>query len=333
MTTMWGKRATKRPPSSINDAGTEEAKRMKLQSNHLQAGGIIELEMKNFMNHEQKTCASHVADGRVCVIVCVGSRCASFSTMTVSFGRSGIYYITGMNGSGKSAVTTALQVILGIRTSKTFRGTNLSDLVNRNTTGPAVLTLTLSNDGKRAYKPNTYGVTITIIRTITRDRKCNNKYELRGAQGGETTSKEEWDKVVSHFFYKNDNPALILNQDDSKKLLGNATGSFLYKTFNDTFNHKHRVAGFDGNWQLVSQLADRIEATNNGEHMSLTDIAGGIVQLEKEQKEAKVQIIKMRELEARAAESTKLMTKVEELKNELTDVSSPARKLPLLCSH
>lgn len=59
----------------------------------------------------------------------------------------------GLNGSGKSAILTAIAIGLGSRASSTARSTNLKDLVRRGESS-ATIEITLSNDGIDAYDGN-----------------------------------------------------------------------------------------------------------------------------------------------------------------------------------
>lgn len=56
----------------------------------------------------------------------------------------------GLNGSGKSAILTAIAIGLGSKAASTARSTNLKDLVRRGETA-AKIEITLTNDGIDAY--------------------------------------------------------------------------------------------------------------------------------------------------------------------------------------
>lgn len=56
----------------------------------------------------------------------------------------------GLNGSGKSAILTAIAIGLGSKAQSTARSTNLKDLVRRGETS-ATIEITLTNDGVDAY--------------------------------------------------------------------------------------------------------------------------------------------------------------------------------------
>lgn len=57
----------------------------------------------------------------------------------------------GLNGSGKSAILTALAIGLGSKASSTSRSTSLKDLVKQGETS-ATIEITLTNDGFDTYE-------------------------------------------------------------------------------------------------------------------------------------------------------------------------------------
>lgn len=60
----------------------------------------------------------------------------------------------GLNGSGKSAILTAIAIGLGSKATATARSTNLKDLVRRGESS-ATIEITLTNDGVDAYDGRT----------------------------------------------------------------------------------------------------------------------------------------------------------------------------------
>jgi chromosome segregation ATPase len=57
----------------------------------------------------------------------------------------------GLNGSGKSAILTALAIGLGSKASSTSRSANLKDLVKRGETS-ATIEVTITNDGIDSFE-------------------------------------------------------------------------------------------------------------------------------------------------------------------------------------
>lgn len=84
-------------------------------------------------------------------------------------------FITGRNGSGKSAIAAAIQLCLGSSARHTGRGSNLAKYIREGSEDPAVLEVTLLNEGPDAYKPEDYGRKIIVRRVIS---KTGSTYQL-----------------------------------------------------------------------------------------------------------------------------------------------------------
>jgi hypothetical protein len=80
--------------------------------------------------------------------------------MIISLGRN-INFITGENGSGKSAIIAALQICLGASARTTHRGKSLKNLIRHGHDGNAIVRITLVNDGTTA--PPTTTTTYMIV--------------------------------------------------------------------------------------------------------------------------------------------------------------------------
>lgn len=70
--------------------------------------------------------------------------------------------------AGKSAIVAAIQLCLGSKTRVTGRGSNLSSLIREGTDGPAVIQVTLSNEGADSFKSEQYGNRIIVERKWSR---------------------------------------------------------------------------------------------------------------------------------------------------------------------
>ncbi|KAI4467367.1 structural maintenance of chromosomes 56 smc5 smc6 [Holotrichia oblita] len=79
--------------------------------------------------------------------------------------KNNINYITGRNGSGKSAILTALVVGLAGKASITNRGTSIKNFVKAGQTS-ANVEIVLNNTGSLAYKREVYGNEIIIQRSF-----------------------------------------------------------------------------------------------------------------------------------------------------------------------
>ncbi len=71
--------------------------------------------------------------------------------------------------SGKSAIVAAIQLCLGATAKTTGRGSKLNTLIREGSNGPAIMRVTLLNEGADAYKPESYGSRIVVERKISKD--------------------------------------------------------------------------------------------------------------------------------------------------------------------
>ncbi|KAJ7341459.1 hypothetical protein JRQ81_005573 [Phrynocephalus forsythii] len=142
---------------------------------------------------------------------------------------SNVNFIVGNNGSGKSAVLTALIVGLGGKALVTNRGTSLKVFV-KNGQSSADVTITLRNRGEDAFKPEQYGSSITINQHITLEG--HRSYKLKSSSGSIISSKkEELTAILDHFNIQVDNPVSVLTQEMSKQFLQSKNEGDKYKFF------------------------------------------------------------------------------------------------------
>ncbi|KAG7465711.1 hypothetical protein MATL_G00156340 [Megalops atlanticus] len=140
-----------------------------------------------------------------------------------------VNFIVGNNGSGKSAILTALIVGLGGKATVTNRGASLKGFV-RNGESSADVIIRLRNRGSDAYKGEVYGDCISIEQHITSDgsRTC----KLKSITGHLVSNKrEELTSILDHFNIQVDNPVSILNQEMSKQFLQSKNETDKYKFF------------------------------------------------------------------------------------------------------
>uniref|UniRef100_A0A4W4GGL2 Structural maintenance of chromosomes protein 6 n=1 Tax=Electrophorus electricus TaxID=8005 RepID=A0A4W4GGL2_ELEEL len=140
-----------------------------------------------------------------------------------------VNFIVGNNGSGKSAILTALIVGLGGKATTTNRGASLKSFVKYGESS-AEVTVKLKNRGSDAYKGDIYRDSICIEQRITSDgcRTCKIK-----SKTGQiiSTKKEELTAILDHFNIQVDNPVSILNQEMSKQFLHSKSEADKYKFF------------------------------------------------------------------------------------------------------
>ncbi|KAG7571500.1 hypothetical protein FFLO_00516 [Filobasidium floriforme] len=170
------------------------------------ASGIIKrIYLENFMCHER---------------------------LSFDFGEN-MNFVIGNNGSGKSAVLTAVTIVLGGRTSSTGRGSGMNDLI-RSGAHKAVIRIVLKNTGRNPYRADVWGDEITIERVLAREGASS--WRIRSALSGErskplSTKKETVTAMTDHFDIQVDNPMTILTQDMSRAFLGSSDAHKKYELF------------------------------------------------------------------------------------------------------
>eukprot|EP00249_Psilotum_nudum_P022184 c28410_g1_i1 orf=301-3471(+) len=139
-----------------------------------------------------------------------------------------VNFITGQNGSGKSAILTALCVAFGIKARGTQRATTLKEFI-KNGCSQALVVVEMKNEGVDAFRPDLYGKKITIERKIT---ESGNASVLKDWQGKKVASrKEDLQELVDHFNIDVENPCVIMTQDKSREFLHAGSGKEKFKFF------------------------------------------------------------------------------------------------------
>ncbi|GFQ04708.1 structural maintenance of chromosomes protein 6b [Phtheirospermum japonicum] len=169
------------------------------RKNRLQAGIISKIRLENFMCH---------------------------SNLEIEFG-DWVNFITGQNGSGKSAILTALCVAFGSRARGTQRANTIKDFI-KNGCSHALVQVEIKNQGEDAFKPEIYGDIIIVDRRIS---ETTSAIILKNRQGRRIgTKREDLREIVEHFNIDVENPCVIMSQDKSREFLhsGNAKDKFKF---------------------------------------------------------------------------------------------------------
>ncbi|GFY77841.1 structural maintenance of chromosomes protein 6 [Trichonephila inaurata madagascariensis] len=126
-------------------------------------------------------------------------------------------FIIGQNGSGKSAILTAIILALGGKASTTDRYSNVKGFVKKGKNKGKV-EVVLRNTGILAYKPEEYGEKIIIVREF--NREGTSSYKIKSESGTIcSVHKKELENIVEAMDIPVDNPLCILTQANSKKFL------------------------------------------------------------------------------------------------------------------
>lgn len=140
-----------------------------------------------------------------------------------------INFIIGHNGSGKSAILTAITIALGGKATTTSRGSSLKDFI-REGSSAAEVRVRMRNQGSDAYRPDVYGHAITIERRIHTDGAGT--WKIKNADGKiVSTKREELDAICDYANIQVDNPMNILSQDAARQFLGSSQPEDKYSFF------------------------------------------------------------------------------------------------------
>ncbi|KAF2267665.1 dna repair protein-like protein rad18 [Lojkania enalia] len=158
-------------------------------------------------------------------------RCTNFmchEQLTVPLGPL-INFIIGHNGSGKSAVLTALTLCLGGKATATNRGQNLKSFIKEGRDSCS-LSVKIKNQGSAAFKPDTYGRSIIVERHFNKNGSSG--FKIKDVNGKVvTTKKAELEDILDAFALQIDNPMNVLTQDMARQFLNDSSPKEKYKFF------------------------------------------------------------------------------------------------------
>uniref|UniRef100_A0A8C3T2F1 Structural maintenance of chromosomes protein 6 n=1 Tax=Chelydra serpentina TaxID=8475 RepID=A0A8C3T2F1_CHESE len=160
---------------------------------------------------------------------------------------SNVNFVVGNNGSGKSAVLTALIVGLGGKATTTNRGSSLKVFVKDGETS-ADVSITLRNQGKDAFKPGVYGSSIIVTQHISMD----------GSRSYKLKSKTGLAILCFIFNFKVDNPVSVLTQEMSKHFLQSKNEGDKYKFFMKATQLEQMKADYSYIMETKSRTNDQI---------------------------------------------------------------------------
>lgn len=138
-------------------------------------------------------------------------------------------FIVGENGSGKSAILTAITLCLGGKASSTNRGGSLKAFIKEGQ-DRAILRIKIKNQGEDAFQPSLYGDTIIVERHF--NRNGNGAFKVISENGKMISNKKsEVDEIVEYYCLQVDNPLNVLSQDNARQFLNQASAKQKYKFF------------------------------------------------------------------------------------------------------
>jgi len=170
---------------------------------------------------------NHAADNAIIEeIICTNFMCHSHLSIKVG---PLINFIIGHNGSGKSAVLTALTLCLGGKATATNRGQALKNFIKEGKDA-ATLSVKIKNQGHTAFKPELYGKSIIVERHFA--RSGGSGFKLKNEMGKIiSTKRPELEEILDAFALQLDNPMNVLTQDMARQFLNSSSASEKYKFF------------------------------------------------------------------------------------------------------
>lgn len=194
---------------------------------------------------------NHAADNAIIEEV----QCTNFmchSRLTIELGPL-INFIIGHNGSGKSAVLTALQLCLGGKTTVTNRGNKLADFIKQGTESGS-LSVRIKNQGPSAYNADIYGPSIIVERWFTKNGTSG--FKIKNSQGRIiSTKKQDLEEILDAFALQLDNPMMCLTQDMAREFLNNSTPNHKYKFF----MKGTQLETLDSDYKIMSDMLEELE--------------------------------------------------------------------------
>jgi chromosome segregation ATPase len=165
-----------------------------------------------------------------------------------------INFICGKNGSGKSAILTALTLCLGGKASSTNRGQSLKSFI-REGQDKAIITVKIKNHGDGAYMPDEYGNSIIVERSFSKNGSAG--FKLKSEKGRIiSTKKADLEEICDHFSLQMDNPMNVLSQDMARQFISGSNAAEKYRFFIKGV----QLEQLDQDYRIIEDNLDNIDA-------------------------------------------------------------------------
>ena len=162
-------------------------------------------------------------------------------------------FIVGKNGSGKSAILTAITLCLGGKASATNRGQSLKSFIKEGKEN-ATIVVRIKNQGDGAYMVEDYGNSIIVERHFSKTGASG--FKLKAENGRiVSTKKSELDSITDYFSLQIDNPMNVLSQDMARQFLSTSSPADKYKFFVKGV----QLEQLDQDYRLIEESVDQIE--------------------------------------------------------------------------
>ncbi|KAI9834239.1 MAG: hypothetical protein M1819_003077 [Sarea resinae] len=207
---------------------------------------------QHIQQRNKKSMENRPADnGIIEAVTCINFMC--HSKLHVQLGPL-INFIIGHNGSGKSAVLTALTLCLGGKAASTNRGQSLKNFIKEGQES-ATLVVKLKNGGFSGYQQDVYGESIIVERHFSKAGASG--FKLKTSSGRViSTKKADLEEICDYFALQIDNPMNVLTQDMARQFLNNSSPTEKYKFFVKGV----QLEQLDQDYQLLEETIDNIES-------------------------------------------------------------------------
>ena len=164
-----------------------------------------------------------------------------------------INFIVGKNGSGKSAILTAITLCLGGKASATNRGQSLKNFIKEGKENSTII-VRIKNQGDGAYLSDDFGKTIIVERHFSRSGTSG--FKIKSENGRiVSTKKGDLDAITDYFSLQIENPMNVLSQDMARQFLSTSSPAEKYKFFVKGV----QLEQLDNDYRLVEESLDSIE--------------------------------------------------------------------------
>lgn len=311
------RKSSKRPRLSDDEEGEAAdvaGPMLAVESSDEERTSVKPLTSMSQMQHKLLHSYSGAENGIIESITCTNFMCHSH--LHVELGPL-INFVIGHNGSGKSAVLTALTICLGGKALSTNRASTLKAFIKE---GQESSTITVRIKNRDGYQHDTFGDSISVERTF--NRAGTSGFKMKNAGGKViSTMKATLDEVLDHYALQLDNPICVLSQDMARQFLHSSSAADKYKFFIKGVQLEQMNQDYD----LLSENIDSIERTfaNKEENLRLLKQkdreAGERMRLLNKQDETNQQIA---ELSAQMA-----WAQVEEQERRLANIQSEIQEV------
>lgn len=190
-----------------------------------------------------------------------------------------ITVVTGLNGSGKSAILAALMVVFGSRSKDTGRGVNVANLIKEGESVAYITaTIRLPAGPANGLYAQRYGDRVTIIRRITKSARTT---QFKDSEGHSVSIKEpskELDAIARYCGFFPSNPLVVLTQEAAKQFLTTSSTKDKYKRVQDAL----RIAGTQKAIESISERIHHQQEKQLENQNIIKHLEAGVVKLQQD---------------------------------------------------